>query len=206
VNIVQEAENELAEWALNGGDETSAWGQAKVASYWREIGQAPPPVGTPWSGAFVSALANRANPGSLAKTGAHIYYARDALRRRLQSDAGYHAFAPDVAPPVHEGDIVIRSRGNLATDWNSIVGGSDFRETHGDIVISAAGTKARVVGGNVSNRVQAREIMLDAQGHLAGVGWVALLTLAPGSGSGSRPAPGGGKAPTREVLVRAGSR
>jgi hypothetical protein len=54
---------------------------------------------------------------------------------------------------LRRGDIVIRSRDGSGATFADLTGPGSFKKTHSDIVLAAAPDKARLVGGNVDQRV-----------------------------------------------------
>jgi hypothetical protein len=171
-SIVKLAEKELTDW--RGHNEGDSFGRARVTSYWRAIGQAPQdPVNVPWSAAFVAAMAKAAEPGCLAESGAHIYYAQDALKRRQGNRPGYWAFEPGTVV-VSPGDIVVRARGGSNARWPAVLNAGTFTETHGDIVARASRSEMKMIGGNVRDTVSLTTEPL-VNGKLTGSGWVAHL-------------------------------
>jgi len=161
-----------------------------IAEYWRIVGDA---AGRPhyrhvdgrtvdengdrwaWSAAFVSAGAWFATGGApwFAYCEWHSTYVRDAIRRAVEGGAQpYRAFAIASAP-LRRGDIVVQWRagiGDGARDapisWDSAQRVSPFT-SHGDIVVSASGSAAEIIGGNLADTVMRRRLVLDGTGRLA---------------------------------------
>jgi len=180
MNLSAAAHGELRSWL--GRTEDEEWGKARIADYWRRMGQPFPGSGIPWSAVFVAFLASVVAPGALALTASHINYVREALRRKLANTPGYWAFDPRTTSPA-VGDIVVRSRGATRTTWADVVNGvGGFRETHGDIVIDRSDLVIQAIGGNAGTAanpqgVQARDYPLDGAGMLVGDRWLAILKL-----------------------------
>jgi hypothetical protein len=120
-------------------------------------------------------MAKRAQPGALAESGAHIYYAQDALKRRNAEAPGYWAYQPGSGPPVSPGDILIRSRGDVRGQWPAVLNQGVFIESHGDIVTSVSRGTVAMVGGNVNNAVSLTTDPLDGRGQVTGGKWIAHL-------------------------------
>lgn len=180
MNLPSAAYAELRSWL--GHTEDEAWGRARIADYWKRVGQPFPGSDVPWSAVFVAYLTAAVAPGALALTAAHIWYVREALRRKIANRPGYWAFDPRTTSPA-VGDIVVRSRGLSPTTWEDIVNGTGgFRETHGDIVVVRAAGAIQAIGGNAGSTtnpqgVQARDYPLDGAGMLLGDRWIAVLKL-----------------------------
>jgi len=202
-SLIATALQDVSNWV--GHTEDDEWGSQMVGQYWRALGQASPGASVAWSAAYLVSLVNSVLPDALSKTGAHIYYVKDALSRRLSKRPGYWAYDARDAPPVQAGDIVVKSRGQRLTTWDDVVATSNFREMHGSLVVAVAGNRAKIVGGNVDNAVREREVALDSSGRLAGPGWVSMLKLnddiAAPSNSVFFSSPAPGLSPTARIAL-----
>ncbi|GAB2515289.1 DUF2272 domain-containing protein [Lysobacter humi (ex Lee et al. 2017)] len=219
---------------------TPAW--RRVAQYWQTSGLRWPPNGlpsdadcwgdvrgpgaalcraflvdTPWSAVFVSYVLGRAGVPGFEPSARHVDYVRAAHR---QTGAGPYRLAdPDAEAPA-VGDLLCYARmpGQAfgAAGFRSWLDRpfSDGLAMHCDIVVSTAGGKARLVGGNVLQGVTMRLLPVNRSGrfwslprrggaepectperpqdcNLSRHDWVALLKLMPVA---NVPAPSGAPA------------
>jgi hypothetical protein len=128
-----------------------------------------------WSAAFVCAGVWVATGGAswFAYCEWHSTYTRDAIRRAMvDGPQPYRAF-PIRSEPLRRGDIVVQWRagiGDGASDspitWDSAQRIDPFT-SHGDIVVSASGDAAEIIGGNLADTVMRRRLALDGTGRLA---------------------------------------
>jgi hypothetical protein len=161
-----------------------------IAEYWRIVGDA---AGRPqyrhvdgrtvdengdrwaWSAAFISAGAWFATGGApwFAYCEWHSTYTRDAIRRAGAGGSEPYAAFPIGAAPLRRGDIVVQWRAGIGdggrdvpVTWESAARIAPFT-SHGDIVVSASGHAAEIVGGNLADTVMRRRLALDGHGRLA---------------------------------------
>ncbi|HEY4582263.1 MAG TPA: DUF2272 domain-containing protein [Lysobacter sp.] len=125
-------------------------------------------VDTPWSAVFVSWVMTRAGVPGFQASARHVDYVRDAW---LRGDAGPYRLAdPDADVPA-VGDMLCFSRASQVfgtqgfRDWLGRPF-SDALPMHCDIVVSTAGGRARVVGGNVLQGVTMRVLPINRLGRL----------------------------------------
>jgi hypothetical protein len=129
-------------------------------------------IDTPWSAVFVSYVMARAGIDGFNPSTRHVDYVRDAYRNA--DDGPYRLTDPDresLAP----GDLLCFARqpqsrfGHDAfVAWleRAPQAGLDM---HCDIVITTAGSRAHLIGGNVLQAVTLRMLPLNRQGRLWGV-------------------------------------
>lgn len=96
----------------------------------------------PWSAAFISTMVSEVNP-KFKKSPLHTEYATAVRTKQVPN---WKALDP-ATTQVQPGDIVIANRANNNLRFKSPWSGF----SHGDIVTSVNGTKATVIGGNVTN-------------------------------------------------------
>lgn len=162
-------------------------------------------VDTPWSAVFVSWVMARAGVVGFRASPRHVDFVRDA--HRGGAAAPYRLLDPDAEAPA-TGDLLCYARMP-----GQVFGAAGFRRwlaatpagplaMHCDIVVSTAGQRARLVGGNVLQGVTMRLLPLNRSGRLWGLprrgvnepacnpgnpqacslnrhDWVALLRLTP---------------------------
>ena len=179
--------------AENGrlADGTEAW--RKVALYWLESGlsgsagacaeaardrYASPAcrsfiIDTPWSGAFVSWVMQRAGVPGFRASASHVNYVRRAYRDPAQSP--YLIQAPLSGKPA-PGDLLCSVRmGWRAFGYADLAAVLSLPDNagvamHCDIVVGAMpGNLAYLVGGNVQQAVTLRLLKLDANGYFSGL-------------------------------------
>lgn len=120
----------------------------------------------PWSAVFISWVMRTAGLNTFPVARAHQAYIRAARRARLDSDGAvpYWAYrATEIAPQV--GDLVCKSRAVSGATYDNI-GDSTLRPTHCDVVIEIRPGLIRTIGGNVNQRVDARDLRTQADGRL----------------------------------------
>lgn len=131
-------------------------------------------VDVPWSAAFVSWTARRAQLPGFNGSPSHVDYVRDAYRN---PETSAYRVADPVATRPARGDMLCYVRAanrvfgfaGLATLLSSEDGGLGM---HCDIVVGAAGegaANAYLVGGNVLDGVTMRLLPLSAGGQFAGL-------------------------------------
>ncbi|XHS79168.1 DUF2272 domain-containing protein [Burkholderiaceae bacterium UC74_6] len=128
---------------------------------------------TPWSGAFISFLMDRAgfSEAEFHFSGAHAVYIRPAL----EDAPGYAYRACDVRTSVPRvGDLICYGRAakplTSFAEWKAQATQLDSRvKSHCDLVVKVdrAAAKIETMGGNVEQSVTWRKLMLDADGHLS---------------------------------------
>jgi hypothetical protein len=102
-----------------------------------------------WSGAFISYAAGAGDP-SFPRNLKHTNYAAAV---RDGKSANWEAVDPRTTE-LKPGDIVINNRGRGNFNYSDFQNGkTDGASSHGDVVVSVSGGTAKVVGGNVSNKV-----------------------------------------------------
>ncbi|AMA59928.1 DUF2272 domain-containing protein [Bradyrhizobium sp. CCGE-LA001] len=122
----------------------------------------------PWSAVFISWVMRTAGAGTgFAYSAAHQNYIRTARRNRLNrvTSSSFWAYrATEVVPQV--GDLVCASRSNSGATYDNIADPQN-RPTHCDIVAEVRAGSLRVIGGNVSQSVDAKTIRTQPDGRLA---------------------------------------
>lgn len=167
--VAAAAESELRRF--RGRKETDPSVEPIIREYWTAVPsqKAFPGVGEVWSGAFVTYVANKGAPGSLAPYASHMLYAGYA-----EGGPGRYKALP-ANTPLKVGDIVVRNRSGGGLTFSDIRRGR-HEDSHGDIVTSIQAGRARVVGGNLDDTVQGRTYALDSGGSVApGQGVFAVL-------------------------------
>jgi hypothetical protein len=159
------AKRELGAW--NGLTENSPKAQVLLRKYWQATNQEYPGPNVAWSAAFIVYLANKAHPGSLARTASHMLYAGEAKKAKK----GYVATPPTT--PLRVGDIVVQNREGGTATFDSV--GQGHVDSHGDIVMSVRDGVAQLLGGNVDNRIRLRSFPLSKSGALAVPGVITVL-------------------------------
>ena len=102
-----------------------------------------------WSGAFISYAAGAGDP-SFPRNLKHTNYAAAV---RDGKSANWTAVDPRTTE-LQPGDIVVKNRGGGNFNYSDFQNGkTDGASSHGDVVVSVSGGTAKVVGGNVSNKV-----------------------------------------------------
>lgn len=128
-----------------------------------------------WSSVFISWVMRTAGAGAgFSYTAAHRIYIAAAKRNRLQNNAAspFWAYRPtEVAPQV--GDIVCKRRDGSGATYDNIDDGTE-RATHGDIVTEVRQGSIRVVGGNVNDNVDRRQLTTLPDGRLSLAGGQAV--------------------------------
>jgi hypothetical protein len=178
--IVRIAEQEYRRWHPPSGNlrETDSAAVPILQQYYREglkrnISAAELQNTTwqqahPWSAVFVSWVMRTAGAGTgFACSAAHQNYIRAARRNRLNgvTSSPFWAYrATEVAPQV--GDLVCASRSNSGATYDNIAD-PQTRPTHCDIVTEVRPGSLRVIGGNVSQNVDAKKIRTQPDGRLA---------------------------------------
>lgn len=161
--IVRVARGELERWRGLLEDDPEA--APLLALYWTEGARVTPqPPTQPWSAAFVSWVANEANPGSLQPSSSHMGYAHAAARSGSQSGV-YTALRPEDVR-VKPGDILVKGRDGASPTFEEL-GSGEYYPTHGDIIVSTESGLALGIGGNVGNSVNINEYDLDPSGRVA---------------------------------------
>lgn len=122
-----------------------------------------------WSAVFISWVMRTAGAGTTFRyTRGHWLYIMTARSNRLQNNAAspFWAYRPtEVAPQL--GDIVCKSRANSGATYDN-VGVNGFQPfAHGDIVTEVRQGSIRVVGGNVNDNVDRRELITLPDGRLS---------------------------------------
>jgi hypothetical protein len=159
------AEQELERW-VNLTESTPEGRRIIQEEYWEAVrpGYRPDPTTVAWSAAFISYVANKGAPGSLTPADGHSAYA--AIAKNAEPGPGkYKAFRPEEVT-IQPNDIVIRARGEGDQPTFEDLDGSYF-PSHGDVVTEVDGDSIRVIGGNLSQKVEARNYRLDSEGRLA---------------------------------------
>ena len=132
-------ESEIAFWS--GKDENHTEAYARLKQYWDNLAWTTDmwtPSSVPWSAAFISYVAQKADQ-TFPASAAHRLYAADAWTGR-QSGGAWHAFSlTQELVKVQVGDILVKPRSGA---WSN---------THGDIVYKIEGDIAYLAGGNVSD-------------------------------------------------------
>ena len=132
--------------------------------YWGAVGVSPPdPTKFPWSGAFITYVANNGAPGSLTPSGSHSIYAF-AAKSKSPAPGKYKAYRPEDVT-IQPNDIIIRSRGSDVHTFEDL-NGSHF-PSHGDVVTQVDGNSLRVIGGNVDNSVSVSHYSTNSEGKLS---------------------------------------
>lgn len=170
------AERELDRWV--GLKESSPEGSRIIREeYWGATGgPAPDPTTVPWSGAFITYVANTGAPGSLTPSGSHSIYAAAA---KNAPPGRYKAYRPEDVV-IQPNDIVIRARGDEEHTFEDL-NGNHF-PSHGDVVTRVENGSIRSIGGNLDNSVSVRNYQLNSEGKLAtGQTFFAVLRLENGS-------------------------
>ncbi|WP_133479584.1 DUF2272 domain-containing protein [Cognatilysobacter segetis] len=125
-------------------------------------------IDTPWSAVFVSYVLTRAGVPGFQSSIRHVDYVRAAFRSGEQGP--YRMADPDREAPA-TGDLLCFSRQS-----SQVFGVQGFRDwlqrsyggalpMHCDIVVSTAGNRARLVGGNVLQGVTMRVLPLNRLGR-----------------------------------------
>ena len=146
---------------------------------------------------------------------AHQDYIAAARRNRLDNVTAnpFWAYrADEVVPQV--GDLICNARGNSGATYDNI-GDKQRRKTHCDIVTAVSPSKLRVIGGNVNQNVDVKELMTLPDGRLAltgkqaaifaivrcrgNIGTFPSLPVTPG---GQKPSPSHGKLSPRQFIQR----
>lgn len=114
----------------------------------------------PWSAAFITYVANKANPGSLKPSRAHWDY----MRAGLTAGPGQYRTLDPHRQGLEVGDIIVHNRSGETNTFADIAL-KGFAPSHGDIVTNIEGGIATITGGNVSNSVRSRTLTLDDFGR-----------------------------------------
>ncbi|WP_370113709.1 DUF2272 domain-containing protein [Bradyrhizobium sp. USDA 329] len=178
--IVRIAEQEYRRWHPASGNlrETDGAAVPILQRYYREalnrnISAADLQSATwqqahPWSAVFISWVMRTAGAGTgFAYSAAHQNYIRAARHNRLNRvmSSSFWAYrATEVVPQV--GDLVCASRSNSGATYDNIADPQN-RPTHCDIVTEVRPGSLRVIGGNVSQSVDAKTIRTQPDGRLA---------------------------------------
>jgi hypothetical protein len=121
----------------------------------------------PWSAIFISWVMRSAGAGSLfAYSAAHQTYIRAARRNRLDRNTANPFWAyrvMEVAPRV--GDLVCATRAGSGATYDNI-GDAAVRPTHCDVVTDVRPGQLRTIGGNVSQTVGCKEVLIHPDGRV----------------------------------------
>lgn len=162
--LVNVARAEAQRWV--GLTEKSPEAESILSEYWASTGQAYPGPETAWSAAFINWAVTQADgPDALFKSGAHIYYARQAYRDRGVSGR-YGAFRPSEVE-IQPGDIIVSGRDGSGLTFDNLTNGGGFISAHADIVIDRVRDTLRVVGGNVNDTVNERAVNANSPNIVA---------------------------------------
>jgi Uncharacterized protein conserved in bacteria (DUF2272)/Peptidase M15 len=154
------------EYNNDGGQEVSA---ANLRSdLWQNGNRRRNIRGHPWSAVFISWVMRAAGAGTTFRyTRGHWAYITTAKRNRRLSNAAspFWAYRPtEVAPQV--GDIVCKARSGSGATYDNVDDGSQ-PDAHGDIVTEVREGAISVVGGNVNQNVDRRNLVTLPDGRLS---------------------------------------
>jgi len=173
---VRKALNELNAWL--GLEETDREAEPLLVKYWKTVFNGSDPrnvlgpdwTQVPWSAAFISWIANDAEPGSLPAADSHWQYAH----RSMQGEGRYRVLRSEQTP-VKVGDLILRWRNTPRTfeDISRLA----FSESHVDIITGVDQKRgvAHTVGGNKGNAVMAEDYTLTSHGTPAAANVIAIL-------------------------------
>jgi hypothetical protein len=194
--------NEYQRWDNGSGRET--WGRPQhskdyylfVKDYWQSIGNnnlngrtVVKGIRPAWSSAFVCFCEKTSGAGNrFHYVEAHCHYIKKAMDAAdgANGNFGYVARQSDSYKP-QVGDIICSGREYAAGydyDQAKLVYEADsFYPSHGDIVVDVTNTHSIVIGGNINNNVDKKQLKLTGTGYLrprfnsAGkeLPWVAIL-------------------------------
>jgi uncharacterized protein YcbK (DUF882 family) len=175
------ARQEWERWGRGQRKETNPAMRDILKDYWRKTGQSSQSADIaiqkryPWSAAFISWVMHEAGAGSAFRySSAHRVYIAAAKRNRQSGDAGNPFWTyriDEVAPQV--GDLVCADRAACSgcpcsgANYGNIDNG-ELWPTHCDIVteVDRSRNRIRIIGGNVSDSVTAKEIGIDDRGFV----------------------------------------
>lgn len=177
--IAQIAEEEYQRWRPGGGkslQESDPAASAILQDYYRtgigmnvsagQLQNKQWQQSHPWSAVFISWVMKKAGAGTAFRySAAHQNYIRAARQNRISADTSnpFWAFRVNEIAP-HVGDLVCTARDNSGATYDNIAG--QARKTHCDIVTAVRPGKLRVIGGNVRQNVDFKELRTGPDGKL----------------------------------------
>jgi hypothetical protein len=121
----------------------------------------------PWSAAFISFVARRAEYDGFKFAAAHARYIHDSIvKRQAGEDSPFWGFRLNEHAPLL-GDLVCRNRSGGRITFAQAAEDDGFI-SHCDIVIQVGTGFVLVVGGNVGDSVRIRQCETDDQGRIVG--------------------------------------
>lgn len=167
--VIETADAEWRRWGTQfrsrqGPKESDRGYPAWIAHYWQiGTGREVRDTRIGWSGAFVSFVMKRAGAGSnWPGTGSHAHYIAWATENRKQRRGHFWAHRLNEYSP-RPGDLVCNSL-ERGIDYDRQPGRS--YASHCDVVVAVRGGEIEVIGGNLSNSVARRTLLVDSRGRL----------------------------------------
>ena len=121
----------------------------------------------PWSAAFISFVARRAQYDGFKFAAAHARYIHDSIVKRQAGESSpFWGFRLNEHAPLL-GDLVCRNRSGGTITFAQAAEDDGFI-SHCDIVIQVGAGFVMVVGGNVGDSVRIRQCETDDQGRILG--------------------------------------
>lgn len=154
---------------------TKGKGQEHIAPYSNYVGEFWQAIGidldgtdrdTPWSAAFISWCVRQAGGYTKFKySAAHSKYAHQAIRRRVNRQAGpfWGYKITEVKPTL--GDIICRSRSSSKITYKFAYE-HDAYKSHCDIVVRVTPNYIVTIGGNLGHTVKRYNYALNSRGYI----------------------------------------
>jgi hypothetical protein len=169
--LKKEAEKDLEYWKAR--TETDPLVSKQIVSYWKSAGRSYTDKqmqsrtfqeSMPWSSAYISDLVLRSGFKNFKGHISHAGYTIDAKNnRKTNKKDSFKAYKPNEQKEVEVGNILVASRTGATVNLDTLTIGV---KTHGDIVIEVYkknnNNYAKVIGGNVSNKISTNEIELTS--------------------------------------------
>jgi hypothetical protein len=142
----------------------------QIKKYWTTLGFPFPGVETPWSAVFVSFCVKTA--GATASefkfAAAHSVFVHQAIQNAIAGTGVFQGFKI-TERAVHVGDIIQNNRGNTSFDFDFAKANANY-QSHSAIVVArgedSMGKFALTVGGNESDSVRQKRVILNADGTI----------------------------------------
>jgi len=164
--LMRECVKQWLRFEKGHGKETETPFDRFVGEFWSSIGLSltGDDADVPWSAAFISFCVRTAGYTKFKFAAAHSKYANQAIRRKLDNEAGpFWGFRTTEHKP-QLGDMVCRRRQSGVT-YDFAATHHSFK-SHCDIVISIRDDHVSTIGGNVSNSVSTTTYRLNSRGFL----------------------------------------